>query len=490
MNEKSEDGRTKAQIVESMINEITNIDLPEIDKEAVDICILVFDDDCRVLIDWIPLSEFHGGVKLNTGRQCVLGSAVISSINKIRERRKLYCKSGVDASRKAQIFVYTDGKSTEDLTIAYQRSAEYLDRFCPYAKMHIILIRPSVDATELIGFGEKITILREIDCVNGLPGGFRFLQDYFIADDADDLSAERINTSIPAYLFVLTTFAKQDDKDYKGYMVKDSDFDWDDEKPLEILDSYKRYIHPKSPMEIHVPLVLCIDTSSSMNDVSADGKSKKQIIEEMINGFSALPLTDYDKQCIDICILVFDDEVRTLVEWRPLTDFSGGIKLDCAGTTALGSAIKGAIDKSQERRHDYMLSGIKFTRPFIFVYTDGYSTESLEDVYRVSNDYFAKRKAKMFITMLPPLRDCFELKAFGDKITIFRATDSIDIRSSFNFIQKCITCYFGARQIDNTRINIPNNLDVLNRKGKDDIMMENGQKFFKLNHHRSGTSVL
>lgn len=73
-----------------------------------------------------------------------------------------------------------------------------------------------------------------------------------------------------------------------------------------------------------------------MKDPAEDGRSKSKIIEEMINGIANMSLSDYDKQNVDICVLVFDDEVRALVDWRSLALFDGGIEFDVAGTTALG----------------------------------------------------------------------------------------------------------------------------------------------------------
>lgn len=176
MNEKAEDGRTKARIVEQMINSLTEIDLSESEKAAVDICILVFDDECRVLQDWIPLSDFRGGIELDVAGCTALGSAIIDAIDATRARRKAYEATGI-AARRAQIFLYTDGVSTEDMSKAIKRSQEYLNRDKPSAKLHTILIPPASDPSELKALGEKVVILRAMDCVNGIPKTFKFLMD-------------------------------------------------------------------------------------------------------------------------------------------------------------------------------------------------------------------------------------------------------------------------------------------------------------------------
>lgn len=171
MNDKSEDGRTKAEIVEEMLNSLANLDLPESDKAAVDICILVFDDECRTLVEWRPLTYFEGGLKLDVAGCTALGSAVIKAIDKTRERRRTYDVEGI-SSKRAQIFLYTDGVSTEDMTAAYQRAEEYLNREKPSAKMYAILIPPARDPKELAGLGKNVAILAAKDCINGIPATF------------------------------------------------------------------------------------------------------------------------------------------------------------------------------------------------------------------------------------------------------------------------------------------------------------------------------
>ena len=102
----------------------------------------------------------------------------------------------------------------------------------------------------------------------------------------------------------------------------------------EITRDYGQAEMPRNPMAVHQPVVLCIDTSGSMKDLTGDGRSKAQIVEEMINDIANISLSEFDKLNVDICILTFDDEVRTLGDLRSLAGFEGGIQLDTAGTTA------------------------------------------------------------------------------------------------------------------------------------------------------------
>lgn len=467
MNGLSENGKSKIQIVEEMINGFASVETEPFQNQEIDLCVITFNDKVETLIDWIPLSEFRGEINLKAEGNSVLGSAVITSIDRIRKRKYLYSQLGI-TSKRPKICLFTDGYSTELLDEAYEKSHYYLSQR-NLAKIFITLVPPYVDTKKMDLFGDHVEILDM----------YSFNQNQLVTSWLNEdpplltgCAAEESHISIR-----LPESLLQDD-----FKLNDDTWDWDDDECTDFSNKYIESIKPKNPMGVHIPIVICIDTSSSMNDTLADGQTKKQIFEEMINDIADISLTEYDKQNVEICILVFDDEVRTLVDWRPLCDFNGGIKLNCAGTTSLGSAIIRAVEKLRERRREYALTGIQSARSFLFVFTNGYSTHPLEEVHKVS-DYFNNRRAKMFITMLPPLKDSSELSTFGEKITIFRTKDCTDsVKSSFDIIQNIIEWHFCGRSSDDILVPIPDNLEVLNRKGKDDVIMENGEKYFKMNN--------
>lgn len=141
---------------------------------------------------------------------------------------------------------------------------------------------------------------------------------------------------------------------------------------------------PKCLSKLHLPVVICIDTSGSMNEILAGTKlTKSKIMENLLNqiaNMDDIPL--YEKEAIDLCILAFDDEVRTISDWRPLLTFHGNIDLDIAGRTALGSAVIASIDKLRECRKLYQEVGIESDKGLIFLFTDGSSTESMSEAYQ------------------------------------------------------------------------------------------------------------
>ena len=142
------------------------------------------------------LSDFEGGVVLDDiAGTTSLGSAILESIEKTRERRKVYAEAGI-RSKRAQIFIYTDGVSTEDMTDAYNRSQEYLNREKPSAKMYITLIPPAADPSQLIDLGTAVTIMVAKECEHGLPAAFEFMQGSIVSASVSAYG-ETTSTTVP-----------------------------------------------------------------------------------------------------------------------------------------------------------------------------------------------------------------------------------------------------------------------------------------------------
>lgn len=208
---------------------------------------------------------------------------------------------------------------------------------------------------------------------------------------------------------------------------------------------------PRNMPEKHQPVVICIDTSESMNELAEGTNSKKcEMIEELVNSIADLKgLDDRTKSCVDICILLFDDTVRTLVDWKSLSSFQGDVKLDdIAGQTFLGDAVEQCIEKTRQRRAVYASTGTPCRRPQIFIYTDGESTQDLSSAYDKTREYLNKTdpktgktaaKVKMYITLIPPARSAKELEGFGPSVTILRAEDCANgLPAAFKFMEASV----------------------------------------------------
>lgn len=237
---------------------------------------------------------------------------------------------------------------------------------------------------------------------------------------------------------------------------------------------------PRNPSGVHQPVVICIDTSGSMKDKEDGSKEKFKIVEDMINDLTNMKLSEYDKENVEICVLVFDDDVRTLVDWRSLNDFEGGIVLDdIAGTTSLGSAILESIEKTRERREVYAKTGIRSKRAQIFIYTDGVSTEDMTDAYNRSQEYLNREKpsAKMYITLIPPAADPSQLIDLGTAVTIMVAKEcEHGLPAAFEFMQGSIVSASVSAYGETTSTTVPDSIALVGREGGDEKKNSDGTR--------------
>lgn len=78
--------------------------------KCVDVCVITFDDQVRVVQDWCPVKDMHS-FKLTSGGCTDLNGAVLTGIQKIRDRSRLYRAQGI-VERKPYLIVMTDGFDT------------------------------------------------------------------------------------------------------------------------------------------------------------------------------------------------------------------------------------------------------------------------------------------------------------------------------------------------------------------------------------------
>ena len=106
------------KMLEDMINSI--IDSSELDddeKDAVDICILKFDETVNTVVDWIPLCHFKNKISLEAYGSTSLGEALLTAVENVHKRKYLYNSCGLNIIRP-QIFVFTDAG---DIDVVYEK---------------------------------------------------------------------------------------------------------------------------------------------------------------------------------------------------------------------------------------------------------------------------------------------------------------------------------------------------------------------------------
>lgn len=118
----------------------------------------------------------------------------------------------------------------------------------------------------------------------------------------------------------------------------------------------------------HVPCVLLVDQSGSMEDVKA------QLDQAMQNFRDALLEDSMTKLKVEICVITFDDHAHIVTPFVSAMQFETP-RIATGGLTAMHEAVDAALEQIQIRKDQYRAQGTSFYRPWIFLLTDGGSND-------------------------------------------------------------------------------------------------------------------
>lgn len=139
--------------------------------------------------------------------------------------------------------------------------------------------------------------------------------------------------------------------------------------------------------EPRCPCILLLDTSGSMAGPKiAQLNTGLQYFAEQLKGDAMAA------KRVEVAIITFGP-VQTIQPFVTADAFFCP-HLDVTGDTPMGSAIQNAIAMLNERKNDYKANGIGYYRPWIFLITDGASTDS---VVQASSAVRDGEKSKSFM---------------------------------------------------------------------------------------------
>lgn len=141
-------------------------------------------------------------------------------------------------------------------------------------------------------------------------------------------------------------------------------------------------IDPKRITEIHMLVLLLLDTSGSMNG------AKIRHLQTSINRFkNDIMSNPKAADIIDVCVMGFNSEPYVIQEWRPVSEMND-VNLEADGNTNITAALEGAIEKLRERTDLAYEQGIEIRVPWVILFSDGYGGDVTEvsEVMRHRND--------------------------------------------------------------------------------------------------------
>jgi len=192
-----------------------------------------------------------------------------------------------------------------------------------------------------------------------------------------------------------------------------------------------------NPGECHVPAVLLVDTSGSMT-----GEPINELNQGLREFYDALSQDDLAMGRAEVTIISFNSSVNVEMGFRPAEQYEAPI-LSAGGLTALNQALMMGLDEIAARKKVYKENGIKYYRPWLFVLTDGYPTDtSLEgEAVRRMREAIEGKK----ITYMPMgigSADLEQLKKYypenyPSKITL--SANAQEFRSAFQWLSASLT---------------------------------------------------
>lgn len=148
--------------------------------------------------------------------------------------------------------------------------------------------------------------------------------------------------------------------------------------------------------EQRTPLVLVLDASGSMT-----GKP----IDELNRGIRLLE-EELKKDVIAskrVRLLIIQlggmDECRIVQDWCDAMDFTAPV-LEASGTTPMGQSVNLALREIESEKQRFKEAGIPYTRPWLFLMSDGEPTDLWQDAARNCRNAEAEHKVAVFPIMV------------------------------------------------------------------------------------------
>jgi len=141
------------------------------------------------------------------------------------------------------------------------------------------------------------------------------------------------------------------------------------------------------------PCVLVLDASGSMegNPIDQLNRGVKTLEEELKRDATA----SMRVQLAIVCVGGPAGNADIMQDWTDAGDFEA-FDLVAGGYTPLGEGMEVALDIVEQHKDDLRQSGISYTRPWIFVISDGVPTDDWHDVARRCREAEENRKCMIF----------------------------------------------------------------------------------------------
>ena len=132
---------------------------------------------------------------------------------------------------------------------------------------------------------------------------------------------------------------------------------------------------PASPSEPHLPCILLLDTSESMNATIADRPNIEYLNKAFTRFLQAGKSNPTARSRVDLMVLEFNTTVKEVIPFAPLLSAQPR-EMVAEGITEMALALDQALDAIKERRTLYDRMGVESHVPFMVLISDGLPTDA------------------------------------------------------------------------------------------------------------------
>jgi uncharacterized protein YegL len=182
-----------------------------------------------------------------------------------------------------------------------------------------------------------------------------------------------------------------------------------------------------------VPIVLCLDASSSMT-----GAPMTELNEGLRMFIDAVRQDPIASASVELCVVVFGTQASVAMNFRTLADGDAGQLAATAGATNLGAGVRLALDQLDARKQSYKRVGVDYFQPWLVLMTDGQPTtqEHVEASARTC-ELEQAGKLVVFPIGIGQTADMNTLRMFSKKRSPLRL-QGLNFRQFFEWLSKSV----------------------------------------------------
>lgn len=202
------------------------------------------------------------------------------------------------------------------------------------------------------------------------------------------------------------------------------------------------------------PCVLLLDTSGSMQEhgrIDALNAALREF-EQAIKGDESL------RQQVTLTLITFGGDVQVEREWMPASSFTAPT-LVAQGMTPMGEAMTVALAAVEELRMKLRSEGIPYTKPWIFLMSDGAPNDTgWEKSAAASRQAAEDKRVVIWPIAVPPLADGSALKQFASSSMNVYAVGEAQFSGLFEWLTTSLGALSNSQVGDKLQLAAPSTI--------------------------------